>query len=161
VSDQPPVPDPTALTTEQLLRTVSAERDYVDGKIAVLEQRLDAIDKATRLLNETVNRTPTEIQREVSHLRELLFERINAVTSQIDLMLSSSKEAIEKAEAANERRFEGINEWRGQSADRERSMMQQAQELASTYMPREVGDAQFNEIRRVVGELVEKVNKIV
>jgi cation transport regulator ChaB len=80
--DSPPVPDPTILTTEQLLRTVGAERDYVDGRIAVLVERLDAIDRATKLLNETVNRVPTDVQREVSHLRELSDEKFVSIQTQ-------------------------------------------------------------------------------
>jgi uncharacterized protein YoxC len=79
-----PSPDPTVLTTEALLRAVAAERDYADGKIAVLEERLDAIDKATRLLNETVNRVPTDVQKEVAHLRGLFDEKFGSVAKQFE-----------------------------------------------------------------------------
>lgn len=75
----PPIPDPTVLTTEQLLRAVQAERDYVDGRLAVLQERFRAIDVATRLLNETVNRVPTDVTKEVTHLRELTDERFASV----------------------------------------------------------------------------------
>ena len=62
--DLKPVPDPTVLTTAQLLREMGALRELVFT-------RFDAMDKATALLSETVNRTPTVIQTEISHLREL------------------------------------------------------------------------------------------
>ena len=64
-----PVPDPTALTTEQLRRELSGLRE-------ILTARLDGMDRATALLSETVNRTPTVIQTEISHLRELIDEKV-------------------------------------------------------------------------------------
>jgi chromosome segregation ATPase len=70
------------LTTEQLIRSVQAERDYVDGQLDVIRERLRGIDTATRLLNETVNRTPTDIQKEITHLRELSDEKFHSVGTQ-------------------------------------------------------------------------------
>lgn len=67
-----PVPDPTALTTEQLRRELSGLRE-------ILTARLDGMDRATALLSETVNRTPTVIQTEIAHLRELMETRLTAV----------------------------------------------------------------------------------
>src|SRR5687768_7599697 len=78
------VPDPTVLTTDALARANKAERDYVDGQIAVLKTRLDGIDEATKVLNETVNRTPTEIQKAVAHLRELADSRFHGLHAMVD-----------------------------------------------------------------------------
>lgn len=75
-------PDPTVLTTQQMIRAVSAERDYVNGQLEVLRERLAGIDRATVVLNETVNRTPTEIQREIEHVRELTTEKFASVDKQ-------------------------------------------------------------------------------
>jgi chromosome segregation ATPase len=80
--DTRPRPDPTVLTTQQMLRAVGAERDYVDGQLGILRERLNAIDVATRLLNETVNRTPTDIQKEITHLRELMQVEFQSVALQ-------------------------------------------------------------------------------
>jgi uncharacterized phage infection (PIP) family protein YhgE len=78
----PPVPDPTVLTTEALARAVAAERDYLNAQLEVLRERLRGIDRATELLNETVNRVPTDLQREIKHLRELTEERDRSVQTQ-------------------------------------------------------------------------------
>jgi len=67
-SDWRPVPDPTTLTTEQLRRELSALRE-------ILSARLDGMDRATTLLDETVNRIPTALQTEITHVRELVDER--------------------------------------------------------------------------------------
>jgi len=77
-----PVPDPTVATNDAVERAVRAERDYVDGVVGILRQRLDAIDKATELLNETVNRVPTDVQKEVGHLRELSDEKFKSIQVQ-------------------------------------------------------------------------------
>jgi cation transport regulator ChaB len=119
VVDSTPTPDPTVLTTEALTRAVQAERDYVDGRIAVLEERLRAIDVATRLLNETVNRVPTDVTKEVTHLRELMDERLTSVSIQfkerdtrseresrdnkvaVDAAFAAQKEAAAKQDEGN------------------------------------------------------------
>jgi len=70
-----PVPDPTVLTTDAVNQAISIARAYTDGVVAVLTERLDGIDRATILLNETVTRVPTDVQREVGHLKELTDQR--------------------------------------------------------------------------------------
>ena len=72
-----PRPDPTRLTTDQLRRELSALRE-------ILTARLDAMDRATQLLDETVNRTPTVIQTAISHLKELHEERFRS-TEQVSV----------------------------------------------------------------------------
>jgi hypothetical protein len=65
LADLVPRPDPTALTTEQLRRELGALRE-------IIEARLDAMDKATVLLDE---------QRggELKHLREFHDEKFRSV----------------------------------------------------------------------------------
>lgn len=75
-------PDPTVLTTQQLDRGLEGERDYVRGEIRVIEQRLNAMDVATRLLNETVNRVPTDVQVSVGSLKDLHSEKFTSVALQ-------------------------------------------------------------------------------
>ena len=72
VSELLPRPDPSRLTTDQLRRELSALRE-------ILTARLDAMDTATALLSETVNRTPTQIQTEIAHVRELMTEKLTTL----------------------------------------------------------------------------------
>lgn len=69
------VPGPPYLTTEELRRDVSALRE-------ILQARLDGMDRATVVLSETVNRTPTAIQTAISHLKELHDERFDSIALQ-------------------------------------------------------------------------------
>lgn len=69
------VPGPPFLTTEELRRDVSALRE-------ILQARLDGMDRANVVLSETVNRTPTVIQTEISHVRELVEEQFKSIALQ-------------------------------------------------------------------------------
>jgi hypothetical protein len=72
VGDWRPTPDPTTLTTAQLRREISALRE-------VLQAQIDGMNRATELLSETVNRTPTVIQTEIAHVRELIQEKLGSL----------------------------------------------------------------------------------
>jgi hypothetical protein len=79
-----PRPDPTTLTTAAVDQATRVAKDYADARIAVLVERLDGIDRATKLLNDTVTRVPTEVQREVAHLCGLMEERFRSVATQFN-----------------------------------------------------------------------------
>lgn len=63
-------PDPTPLTTLQLQREVASLKELVFT-------RLDAMDKAMELFNANITRVPTDTDKQISHLKELVFERFN------------------------------------------------------------------------------------
>jgi len=88
--DQPPVYDPSPQTIEAFQRELdSLHRELelratvrvqgLDSLKEVLETRLDGIDRATELLSATINRTPTEITKEITHLKSILDERLRSV----------------------------------------------------------------------------------
>jgi hypothetical protein len=66
-------------------RAAELQRQLDQRVTAVFDQitaRIDGIDRATALLSETVNRTPTQIQTEISHVRQLMDEQFKSVTLQ-------------------------------------------------------------------------------
>jgi hypothetical protein len=77
-----PDPDPTVLTEARIERAEKAERDYVDGQTGILAERLDAIDRATKLLSETVNRVPTDVTKEVMNHAQVTDERFGSIGTQ-------------------------------------------------------------------------------
>jgi hypothetical protein len=119
-----PVPDPTALTTDAVNQAVKIGRDYTDGAVAILVERLDGMDRATRLLNETVNRVPTAVQVEVAHLNGLMEEKLASVQTQfgerdtrqereardnkiaVDAAFAAQKESAAKTDEANAKAIE-------------------------------------------------------
>jgi hypothetical protein len=70
-------PPGSSLTTEELRRDVSALRE-------ILQARLDGMDRATVVLSDSVNRTPTAIQTAIAHLKELHDERFRSVSTESD-----------------------------------------------------------------------------
>lgn len=77
-------PDPTVLVTEAIERAREAERDLFDARIDTVRQRLNGMDEATKVLHESVTRTPTDIQIAVGHLREYHDEKFNSVAKQFE-----------------------------------------------------------------------------
>jgi hypothetical protein len=73
--DRVPRPDPTVLTTAQLLRELSNLRE-------IIEARLNGMDMAVQLLNANVTRVPTDTDRQIGHLKELHSERFAGVDKQ-------------------------------------------------------------------------------
>ena len=71
-----------AAPVSMVLRIVAAERDYVNGRVAVVTQRLEGMDTASKLLSDTMNRTPTEITRSVNHLQAIMDERFSSIETQ-------------------------------------------------------------------------------
>jgi hypothetical protein len=98
--DWVPRPDPTTLTTAQLMREMSSLRELLevklDGEAQALKVRLDGMDIATRLLSETVNRTPTQIQVEISHVRELIQEKLGSLGGQAEEKFRSIEQQFEE-----------------------------------------------------------------
>lgn len=68
-----------------------------DGTNATINARLDAMDKATIVLNETVTRVPTQLQSAVREINELQDVKFAAIASRFDLL--DKQTAREKAAA--------------------------------------------------------------
>jgi hypothetical protein len=125
-----PRPDPTRLTTDQLRRELSALRE-------IIFTRLDGNDRATSLLSETVNRTPTVIQTEIMHLRELQGERLASVDQRFDerdvrtdQAAKASKEALDAALLAAKELVSQQNEANAAAADKaEQSTIKQIDQI--------------------------------
>lgn len=77
-------PDPSVYTQEAIARAAKANRDYMDGQYAVMRQRMDDRDEAVKVLNETVTRVPTDVQKAVGHLHELTDERFGSAKERAD-----------------------------------------------------------------------------
>jgi len=96
-----PRPDPTLLTTQQLLRELSSLREIFDA-------RLDAMDKASVVLSETVNRTPTAIQTAVAGLQAVYDERFNSINIQSGERFHSVQTQLADRGATFDQRFSSI-----------------------------------------------------
>jgi hypothetical protein len=101
--DTRPTPDPTVLTTQQLIREISSMRE-------ILEARMDGTDKAILQLQRQVEHGRTEVQDKVGHLQELHEEKFKSIAIQFaerdtrtEQMSRDSKVAVDAAlQAAKE-----------------------------------------------------------
>ena len=77
--------DPTALTTQQLLRENFWLRELSEAKLDSVIGRIEAMDKAVQLLQNFADRTPTtmDVQKDVQQLREVAFEKFDKLTTQL------------------------------------------------------------------------------
>jgi anti-sigma28 factor (negative regulator of flagellin synthesis) len=149
-----PIPDPTILTTQQLLRELSSLRE-------VFDTRLNAMDKATMLLADTVNRTPTVVQAAITSTREVYDERFNSVQQQFaerdvrtEQAATASASALAAAlQAAKEAVFEQSQAAAKASDKTELSVTKQIDQIQLQI--KTLGDV-FNDR---IGELKERIDR--
>jgi hypothetical protein len=114
-----PVPDPTILTTQQLIREVDSARE-------ILETRFNGMDKAIELLQKATDKTPCTIKDAVDRLQELHQEKFDSIATQfverdtrtestardskiaIDAALQAAKEAVGKTEISFTKQIDAI-----------------------------------------------------
>lgn len=102
-----PLTDPTELTTRLVDRAMAAERDRVDGQLAIRDERLNAMDAATQLRLDRVAEFHAELAQvrsdrgvALAHERELSNERFDAVLSQFQALSSRTAEQKSDTRAA-------------------------------------------------------------
>jgi len=110
-----PVPDPTVLTTQQLVREIAASREILEAKY---DTRLAAMDTATELNKSATDKIPHMIDEKICQLRKLNDEKFAGVEKQflerdtrtdkiaelgqkaLEAALSAAKEAVGKTEVS-------------------------------------------------------------
>ncbi len=100
-----PIPDPTILTTQQLHRELFGLREIV-------EARLNAMDRASEIVDKQITRVPSDAVAQMEHLKELHEEKFKSIQVQfterdtrteqtsrdskvaVDAALQAAKEAV-------------------------------------------------------------------
>lgn len=146
----------------------SAEKLELE-RISGVQQRLN-VASDEREKSAAALRTGTDQQ--LSALKEQLLALIDAKSEQFRLLRQADGKAIDKAADEYRALFAAANEWRGQSADRERSQAEALAKLTSTFLRADTAEAQFKglrdslesqigELRRLLSDMVDKINKVV
>jgi hypothetical protein len=123
--------DPTALTTQQLLRENFWLRELLQEQIAGLGARMEAGDKAVRLLQAFADRTPTtmDVEHQVKQLREVVMEKFSGVTD----MFATNATALTAALQAQEKQAIATNEYTAAANEKmERGFTKQLDMLGET-----------------------------
>jgi len=85
--DVRPIPDPTALTLQLVFREISALERIINSK-------LDAIAKATELLQRASDRVPSEVDQKIANLHDLQLERISALNGMMDQQIMRVEQSL-------------------------------------------------------------------
>lgn len=146
---------PTDVRYSAVERAVKAERDYVDGQIGILQERLDAIDKATKLLNETVNRVPTALQEGLGNLERIMDERFKSVALQFTERDTRSEREARDNKVAVDAAFAAQKEAAAKEAEFNRRAIEKS-EAATTDTINKLGDL----FKTTTDGLVDKINDL-
>lgn len=129
--DNVPIPDPSLLTTQQLQREIFGLRELLEVKLGtsseigtlirqIIETRLDGMDKAIRLLQDTADKFPDRIDEKIAALREVHVEKFASIEKQFkerDVRTEqSSKDGKVAVDAALQAAKEAVGEQNKSSA---------------------------------------------
>jgi hypothetical protein len=128
-------------------------REHVLDQVSQIEAALVSAEKLAVARSE-------KLKTDVASVEQRSEMRFDAIQEQVNSRFDYTETAVAKAEAGNEKRFADANQWREQSAERERQQQEQTLRLTSAFLPREVADAQFDQMRRSIADLTEKLGKL-
>ena len=94
-----PNPDPSDLTVSMITREVASTR-------ALLETRIAAVEKASDVFRENLTRVPTEVDKAIDRLRELVTLQVRSIETQISDMELRFKERATEMDTRLQQRFE-------------------------------------------------------
>jgi hypothetical protein len=81
-----PVPDPTVLTTQQLVREIAALREIfeakIDGHSKIFDARVVSADSSIKLIRDLIHNIPSSIDEKVGNLRTLHDEKFKSIEKQ-------------------------------------------------------------------------------
>jgi hypothetical protein len=111
-----PVPDPTLLTTQQLIREIAALKQYLETSIAsasdVIGTRLGGMDKAIELLQKATDKMPEFVRDQVGQLRDLhneVFRSVAASFEERDKRVQQAFASIDTQFAERDKRTEQLS----------------------------------------------------
>jgi len=142
-------PDPSRMTTAQLLREVASSRAIVEakyeGKFESLSVRLTAFEvnlNALIAISKEVQATRTQvlearlhemeklIANEAKAMEERSLLRFNAMERHSNTLFVATERAAQKLEEATEKRFYAVNEFRKTLSDQVNSFLQEGEYTA-------------------------------
>jgi hypothetical protein len=91
VANEPTLP----VTVGQIQQTIDRA---IESSASATTARVDSIEKALELFRDQITRVPTDVDRQILALRELVFERFRAIDMRFD---ERDKRANQRAEAGN------------------------------------------------------------
>lgn len=119
------------------LQAASRERMNAMQREVGTAQRVagEAVDKAELAARLRMDEGDTRLREHIGAQYGQISAALEAARRETSFAHAASEKAIAKAEVANEKRFESVNEFRSQLSDQ-----------ATTFLPREVAESFFNQL---------------
>lgn len=117
-----------------------ALRDHIIQQVRQIEAALESADKRVEALRAEM------VLRDTAG-KDLLYAESKSNDIRVREAFEASEKAISKAEAATDKRFDGVNAFREQLADQ-----------VQQFLPREVAEAQIAELRKLVSLNTERLD---
>lgn len=154
-----------AVLNEQRRGVVVAEQEREKAARALRDELARAIEEGDRALRDHILQQVHQIKAALDAAEQLEQERFKQLQLQVNAVAATAEqhvtqlrherqivtgaqmEAIQKAETATEKRFESVNEFRAQLS-----------EVIAQFVPREVAETQFSELRKLVDALTARFN---
>ncbi len=131
---------------------LASERDRAAEALRSATQR--AIEQSDIEKGKTAEKLAEQLREQIhsgdENLRLHIIgqgQQLDAARRETTIIHEASTKAIEKAEAASEKRFESVNEFRQQLSDQ-----------ANLFMPREVADTQIETLRKQVQDNTKRID---
>ena len=101
-----PIPDPTEQTTIVIHRELQTLLTLLTSKLDAVNIRIDGIDRATVVFREAITRVPTEVDKAIAPLRELMLMQVENIKLEIVIGETRSKERAMEMDLRMEQRFQ-------------------------------------------------------
>lgn len=137
------------LQVERNRATDVAEREREKAAQALSVTLAQAIREGDERLREHIQNQVEQINAALTSVEEKAIIRQEGTQQQIDNRFHYTETAVAKAEANNEKRFASVNEFRSQLSDQ-----------VTTFLPREVAEAQLEELRKAMSTVHSRLDLI-
>ena len=101
-----PNPDPTERTTIIMHRELQTLTTLLTAKLDAINIRIDGIDRATVVFREEITRVPTEVDKAIDRLRELITLQVKSIELQVIAIEHRFTERLSEVQLRDQQRFE-------------------------------------------------------
>jgi hypothetical protein len=152
----PPLPE-NDLTPEQVRHLLTTMVDSLEKRLeervaSVSDRSNERVTHFSALLKQSIIEIDRRLDLRIEDLTKAREAATQGLEKLINQALQSSKEAITKAEASAERRFDAVNEFRSQLADIIRTLLPRAEAEARIKASEDKIDALSHRIDRTEGK---------
>jgi tetrahydromethanopterin S-methyltransferase subunit G len=121
---------PTADKTEHDFIISQEAREHVSLKeflLGVMNERERKWDQRIGALDRQLEHANQAVKDALNTADEQIAKALISMDKRFELTIQASEKAVLKAEASNERRFEAVNEFRGQLFDQQQTLVRKAE----------------------------------